>query len=325
MARLIDALLTSEPIAREAAAARLAILGARGLERLSATLQGLQTPEHTVAILDVLERIGDVRSAASVCPLLTNPDPTIAAAAVAVVRRALQSDNAEAAARATDDLLGLALNPATLEPVKRAALDALADLPEDIVAALRGRLGQVPAASTGAPAAAPSPPFDVERWLEGQGEGGLDHLPEALNRIGGSAPLPLLRRLVERLREAERTAAAGVQADWRRLRGLAHQRLAERGSRVALYDLRETIEDGAELPVSMLAALQLIGDASCVEAVADAWERTSDAWLKDQLRDALQTIITREGLTRRHAAYKRMTTRHPELIGGLSTPSQTRP
>ena len=43
-------------------------------------------------------------------------------------------------------------------------------------------------------------------------------------------------------------------------RAAAHQVLAARGSTVALYDLRETVESGEPAPVEMLAALEVIGD-----------------------------------------------------------------
>ena len=43
--------------------------------------------------------------------------------------------------------------------------------------------------------------------------------------------------------------------EWMTARAAAHQVLAARGSTVALYDLRETIESGEPAPVEMLAAL----------------------------------------------------------------------
>ena len=56
------------------------------------------------------------------------------------------------------------------------------------------------------------------------------------------------------------------------LRGALHQALALRGSRVALYDLRETLEERpARLPTSFLAALHVLGDASCLEPIGAAW------------------------------------------------------
>lgn len=328
VARLVDALLTSDPIAREAAAARLAIVGPRALERLTAVLQAQDQPTAVVALLDVMDRIGDPRSAATAAPYLQHPDDAVAMAAVAVTRLALKADPTDAATRATDALIAVATSPAASPQVKRAAVEALGELPEDVVAAIRARLGSVATAAEGPPAIDPvAPACSLEQFAVPGGEhAGPREVHEALQAEGATAPVTLLHRLVTRLREVERTSVDERAHEWRLLRGLAHQRLAERGSLVALYDLRETLEQGpADPPVSMLAALQIIGDASCVEPVAEAWERTHDAWVRGQLRDGLLAIVQRERLTRRHAALKRLATRHPALLREISTPSQTRP
>ena len=73
--------------------------------------------------------------------------------------------------------------------------------------------------------------------------------------------------------------------------------------------------------MAMIAALSAIGDSTCVEPAADAWARAADDWLKEHLRDALQAIVVRESLTRRHPALKRVGTHHPELIRLLSFPA----
>jgi hypothetical protein len=95
---------------------------------------------------------------------------------------------------------------------------------------------------------------------------------------------------------------------------------------VALYDLREQVErDPASLTVTMLAALHAVGDSSCLEPVADAWARSTDAWLKDQLKDTFQSLVAREPATRRRVLLKRLSVRLPRLVEDISTPSQTRP
>ena len=70
-----------------------------------------------------------------------------------------------------------------------------------------------------------------------------------------------------------------------------------------MYDLRESIESAkAPLPVEFLAALSLVGDASCLEAIAGAHAGAGDAWWRDHLADAFRAIVARERLTRRQAA-----------------------
>ena len=92
------------------------------------------------------------------------------------------------------------------------------------------------------------------------------------------------------------------------LRGSLHQVLALRGSRLALYDLRESLEGApARLPASFLAALHVLGDESCLEPLAAAWaaaamDNTADGvrW-RQQLAAAFKAITQREKITKRHA------------------------
>jgi hypothetical protein len=60
------------------------------------------------------------------------------------------------------------------------------------------------------------------------------------------------------------------------------------------------------LPVEFLAALSMVGDASCLEAIAAAHARASDSWWRDHLADTFQAIVGRERLTRRHAVIKKI-------------------
>jgi hypothetical protein len=100
-----------------------------------------------------------------------------------------------------------------------------------------------------------------------------------------------------------------------------HQALALRGSRVALYDLRESLSELAArtdapagtLPVSFLAALHVLGDESCLEPIAGVWARagTDDEPWRAQLASAFRAIVKRQKLSRRHAAVKRILSRWP--------------
>jgi HEAT repeat protein len=105
-------------------------------------------------------------------------------------------------------------------------------------------------------------------------------------------------------------------------RAAAHVALATRGSRLAVYDLREALEAAREpLPVEFLAALTLAGDASCLEPIAAAYARAAgdhaDAWWPRHLADAFQSIVSREGLTRRHAVVKKIEKRWPDALRAL--------
>ena len=91
-----------------------------------------------------------------------------------------------------------------------------------------------------------------------------------------------------------------------------HLALAQRNSRLALYDLRETIESTRErIPVEFYAAVTVIGDTSCLEALAIAHTRAKDDWSRRQLADAFRAIVGREKLTRGHAVAKKIEKRWP--------------
>jgi hypothetical protein len=95
-------------------------------------------------------------------------------------------------------------------------------------------------------------------------------------------------------------------ADWIAARGIAHQVLADRHSRLAVFDLRDTFEHASSrLPLGFVAAITTVGDASCLPALAAAWQQVEDGWMRDHIAAAFQAIMAREGLTRRHAAVRK--------------------
>jgi len=143
-------------------------------------------------------------------------------------------------------------------------------------------------------------------------------LRRAVVTAGDEAPLTVLLRIIERVREHETGLSGAAQAKWSAVRAAAHVALANRGSRLGLYDLRESLEAGNDrLPVEFLAALSLAGDGSCVEAIANAHARSHDAWFRERLADVFRTVVKRERLTRRHAVMKKIQKRWPETFAKL--------
>ena len=119
--------------------------------------------------------------------------------------------------------------------------------------------------------------------------------------------------------------AAADRHEWLTLRAAVHQVLAERRSRVALYDVRDTIESAERpLPDGFAEALAHVGDASCLDVIADAVgadPRTpahpqEHEW-RDRLLEAGRAILDRERLTRRHAAVRRLIRIHPDVAHAL--------
>ncbi len=65
------------------------------------------------------------------------------------------------------------------------------------------------------------------------------------------------------------------------------------------------------------SALSIIGDASCLEAIAAAHVKARDAWWREHLADTFRTIVTREKLTKRSPAVKKVEKRWPQALGEL--------
>jgi HEAT repeat protein len=315
----IDALIAdlagASAIRREAAIARLTVIGARAVERVVALAASAAGSPARAAAFRTLEGIADPRALEPALRAIADSDPTVAASAVAVARIFVRSARG---AMAVDRLTSCTLDRRRPEAVRLAALRALRDLDAATIAPLLASLADDPNGAVRA-AAARSPargrtdvdPMDV---LARAAEEGLPDDPGRLRRAivqaGHGGPLPHLLKIVERVREREPSESVDRRGEWATTRAAAHVALAQRGSRIAVYDLRETLEAAnAPLPVEFLTALSLAGDASCLEAIAGAHARARDAWWRGHLADAFRTIAAREKLTRRHAVMKRISKR----------------
>lgn len=336
VARLVDEALGDDRVGAEAAVARLAIAGARAVDRVIGAFEGA-TPRQQATLLQVLERIGEPRALPVAEGLLDSPDDRLAAAAVGALRPLLQAERSDVADRAVAAVTRVALDPTRPDAVRAAALDALHDLgaepmqavalalehdpsravrrlagwtspvDADRAAASSGPVAQ-PAAAAELRQAAQDATLDLETWATG----GLPDDPELVRTAAAEAvvtvPLGDLHRLVVAVRDRETATRDELRRkEWMAARGALHQALAARGSRVALYDLRETLErPGAHLPISMVTALSAIGDASCLEPLAAAIAASHDAWEREQLSRTFGEIRRRERLTRRHAVIRRI-------------------
>jgi hypothetical protein len=158
-------------------------------------------------------------------------------------------------------------------------------------------------------------PVNAAAQLEAAARGELpedaDALRSLLTQAGPTVALSVLHELILALRTKERAVAEATSAPdavmpWTAARGIAHQVLAERQSRLAVFDLRDTFEHASSrLPLGFVAAITTVGDASCLPALAAAWQQVEDGWMRDHIAAAFQAIMIREGLTRRHAAVRK--------------------
>lgn len=332
VARLLSEVTSSDGVRREAAAARLAVIGPRAVDRVVGTLDQTTDVSLRVVLFGVLEAIGDLRALPSALRSLEADADAAALAALPVVRLGLTSGDAGVATLALDAATRVALDAARPEAVRLGVLNALVDLGPAVVEPLRRALERDPSERLRgqlvfSPAAGAPPPAPAGPGLAHWADSGLPDDPDAVRVAvlthGPEAPLPTLHHLLSRLRDIEAKAdTEDRRRQWLAARAAVHQVLAERDSRVALYDLRETLETlVGPLPVAMLGAIETLGEPSLLDAVATAWHRTDDEWTRDRLAGVLSDIMARHRLTRRHAVVKRITARHPELI--LSPPGRT--
>jgi hypothetical protein len=310
---LAAGLLSESVVTREAAVARLTVIGGRAVDALAAVAARHDGPAAArAAALRALEAIADARSLDTVLAAALDPDEAVAVAALAAAGVFLEDRRASTV---LDRLTTIALDRSRPVPVRLAAVAAVSNLKPATRKPLWEALAKDPhAAIREAVDAAPEQRVagtSAADQLLRAADAGLPDNPETLRRLltagGAAAPLPALHRIVERLRERESSSRANVRGDWARARATVHVALAKRSSRLALYDLRETIERAASpVAVEFLTALSMAGDASCLEAIAAAHGRATDAWWRRHLGDTFQAIVAREHLTRRHAVMKRI-------------------
>ena len=323
-AKQIDALIAdlgaASVVTRETAVARLTLLGARAVERLIAAAESAAPAEARAAAWRALEAIGDPRALPPALAVLAalDQDAAVGAAAAGVARAHLRGARG---ASAVDRLTAVVLDRSRPDAVRLAALRALRDLEPATIAPILASLGDDPSeairteaglSGRAAPRASEDPAAEVARAAGGTLPDDPAALRHALNLAGAAVPLASLQKVVDRVREREGSEPAAARDQWRLTRAAAHVALAHRGSRLALYDLRESLETArGPLPVEFLAAVSLIGDASCVEAIAAAHAKAQDAWWRHHLADAFYTIVQREKLTSRHAVMKKIKKRWP--------------
>jgi HEAT repeat protein len=334
--RQIDALIarlsSDSASVREAAVARLTVLGTRTIDKLIAVVESASPGFARVAALQALEAIASPRAIDVALKALADHDPAVASAAVSTAQTFLQSGRG---ADVVDRITQLALDPRRLPGLRLDAMQGLSTLGSATLTPLWTILAQDanPEVRARAQAAASPRPAAPPDWLRDVSAAANGMLPEdpvalgrAIARTAASIPLALLQRLVDRIREHEAEEPSGRRAEWAKTRAAAHLALAGRGSRLALYDLRESLERAtAPLPVGFLAALSQIGDASCLEAIAAAYvqspesNRGSADWWRQHLASAFQTIVAREGLTRRHGVIRKIAKRWGDAAEGLSS------
>jgi hypothetical protein len=320
-------LSSSSDVARDAAVARLAVIGARAVQRVAAVAADRSTgPASRVAAFRVLEAIGDSRGLKPALAATADSDISVATAALNVVALFLD-DPADMAA--LDCVTAIALDRARARSIRVAAVRALLRLDRSTIKPIIDTLASDPDAEIARASHAAGRRMRAADRLADAAVGQLGDDPAALRAALASGAvqqtLPALHQIVDRTRIREGAVPPAERAAWTAVRAAAHAALARRGSRLALYDLRETVAAAKQpLPLDFVTALTLIGEATCLEAVAAAYvhaskRRPADDWWARQLGDAFRAIVTREQLTRRHTAVKKIERSWPGLFGALAS------
>ena len=316
VARLVDELRSPDALRRETAAARLAVIGPRavtGLMRVSADARAPTAAR--VAALGALEAIADARSLPVCIELLAAGDEAVAAAAVSVLAAVAAGPGPRATA-AFDALAALTLDRHATVSRRLAAVTALDGFPDRVLKPLYDALAKDPVSRVVARVTRRR--SGVTASLGDLADGVLPVDPVLLSAIvrdeAADAAATVLRSLVDRVRQRERRAAEAERDAWRAVRGQLHQELGRRGSRLALADLRETLEAlDRTLPVGFLAATAAVGDAACLVPIAAAWVASAggNRWWRAHLAEAFEAIVRREGLARRHRVLTTILARWP--------------
>jgi hypothetical protein len=292
--RLLADLGRAESAPRDAAVARLRVMGVRVLPHIAGLVTPPAASRARAAALSVLEGFDDARAIPLALTALTDADADVALAAIGVLRGWLTREDGT---QALEAITAAALDKRRDGSVRLAALDALSELPPDLVAPIRERAP----VDTGDRPALDDPP-SLGAWL-------AEH--------GATAPFSALHAAVASAREREQAEAPGRRRDeWTRMRGAAHLALAHRGSRVALYDLREAFDVARQpLPADFLAAAARVADESCLEPMARAWAGAKgEPWWRSRLMEAAADVVARLKLTGRHATLKRIRVKWPGFI-----------
>jgi hypothetical protein len=292
--RLTADLHSTDSVRRDAAVARLRIIGGRALSRLADVITSDSTASARALALNALEGVDDARAVDVALAALGDADSDTVVAALGVLRGWVAN---EEGTRLLEAIAAIAVDATRHTRVRLAALGALSDLPEDLVQPIRA---QSPAPDSAGPPL--EEPAALYEWIDVH---------------GGTATLSALHELVTRVRELEqKETSARQRGEWLRARGQAHHALARRGSLVALYDVREAFE-GAKtpLPQEFLSTAAAIGDASCLEPLARAWSASpKDVTWRHQLSTTAATIARRARLNGRSAIIKRLKANWPGFL-----------
>ena len=278
MKRLVADLISDGPdqaTRRDAAIARLTVIGTRAVRQILDAIAAKPAPPSMRRCCSRSRRfpipapsIPSSRDSAPRTPRYAWPPRAPRAGLLALPQGTIVLDR----------LTTIALDCSEQGDLRVAALDALSQLPARTVKPVLDRLKDNPLPEIKAALRQQGAVVeDPIAELEEASDGWLPRDPHVLLQLvgrdaAGGAPLDAAPAGgARRLEGNRRTKSAPRGSGWPSA-GPLHLALARRGSKVALYDLREAVEQATEpLPGDFLDALVLVGDASSLEPLAAAY------------------------------------------------------
>jgi hypothetical protein len=161
--QLIAALGGEDEVAREAAVARLAVLGERAVEHLLTEFPNA-TPRARTGMLRAFEAAADPRTFAVARAALQDASATMQIAAIGTIRTFLASSRPALSRDALDALIDTALDQRRVSIVRIAAYEVLRDLPADAHDPIRDTLAADPDPDVRAHTAVRRPQNDDAAW-----------------------------------------------------------------------------------------------------------------------------------------------------------------
>jgi hypothetical protein len=282
--RLIADLRSTDAVRRDAAVARLRVLGAKALPRLAAFIASAEPSSARALAVTALDGIDSPRAVEIALACLDASEADIVVAALGALRGWVSQ---ESGTRVLEAITAVAVDRARDGRVRLAAIDALSDLPDELVQPIRA---QAPPPESAGPTL--EDPVAAREWVDAH---------------GAQATLAKVHDAIKAFREHEILAPSNRHRDeWMQARGAAHRALASRGSRLALYDAVDTVRSATgELPSGFVEALHALGDASCLEPLARAWSAAprGSPW-RARLEETARDIVRRSKLGHRSAVLK---------------------
>lgn len=135
----------------------------------------------------------------------------------------------------------------------------------------------------------------------------LSVLVEVVGSYGVGAMIYRLADVLEAIAGLRSGTSAANGADLlERVRAKAHLELARIGSRVAIQDLRDALDDpGRRVELELLAAVELVGKKDELVHLVRAWTK-EDGFMRERIALAIRAVMRRERIRRNSVALRSM-------------------